>query len=367
MKARAAHGRSVSYTVALVVALLLAGCDTVGYYAQALGGQMAMWRATRPIEQVLGDPALSEDLRERLLEAVRIREFASSELSLPDNRSYRGYADLKRPYAVWNVFAAEALSIKPKQWCFPIAGCVAYKGFFDQARAQAYADELRGQGYDVFVGGVAAYSTLGYFADPLLNTFIGYPRTELARLIFHELAHQRVYAGGDSMFDESFAVTVEREGLRRWLHWHGTADEAQAVEFRQRRRAEFIALALAYRDKLEALYASPSSPQEQLQAKAALFDALREDYEQRKQAWSGFSGYDPWLGPEANNASLASIALYTDLVPAFEALLARQGGDLERFYARVEELAALPRAQRQARLRRIAFEQPERSADATAR
>jgi predicted aminopeptidase len=346
---RATHGAALFF-----VAVALSGCDTVGYYTQALRGQAELWRATRPVQEVITDPQSSTALKTRLELAERIRVFASRELGLPDNGSYRGYADLQRPYVVWNVFAAQALSVKPKQWCFPVAGCVAYKGFFKQTRADELAAQLRRQGLDVFVSGVPAYSTLGYLDDPLLNTFIHYPPAELARLIFHELAHQVVYTRDDTMFNESFAVAVEREGLRRWLKLHGTAQDQQAVEQRRVRRVAFHDLAEKYRRKLEEVYASEQSDERKLAAKAALFGALGAEYAELKASWGGFKGYDPWLGEQANNATLASIAVYTQQVPAFEALLASLGGDLSRFYAEVRQLANAPKSERAQRLARSA-------------
>ena len=348
-------GRRAGFGAAFVLAALgLAGCETIGYYSQALGGQVELWRATRPSQDVIGDPQSSETLKARLELAGRIREFASRELGLPDNGSYRGYADLKRSYVVWNVFAAEALSVKPKQWCFPFAGCVAYKGYFSKAQADALAEELKHQGLDVFVGGVPAYSTLGYFNDPLLNTFIHYPPAELARLIFHELAHQVAYAHDDTVFNESFAVAVEREGVRRWLEKNGSAKELQGFEQALARRSAFGELTEKYRRKLEAVYAASQPTESKLAAKSAVIAELRAEYEQLKVSWHGFKGYDRWFGAEINNATLASIAVYTQQVPAFEALLAEQDGDLARFYAEVKRLARSPKEEREQRLTRIA-------------
>jgi len=334
----------------LGIGLLVAGCDTAGYYMQALRGQAEMWQATRPIGTVMADQEAPQALKQRLERAVRIREFASEELGLPDNRTYRGYADLKRPYVVWNVFATAPLSIKPRQWCFPIAGCVAYKGFFSRTEAEALAAELRAAGDDVFVGGVPAYSTLGYLDDPVLNTFIHYPHAELARLIFHELAHQVVYVRDDTAFNESFAVTVEREGVRRWMARHGSDAEQMAFEQAQRRRAAFQATAAKYRSRLEQLYAAGLPAKETFVRKRAVFDELAQEYEELKASWGGFKGYDPWLGLNANNASLASVGVYTQFVPAFEALLEAAGNDLPTFYSEVKRLAALPRNEREARL-----------------
>ena len=336
---------------ALIVATIaLAGCDTVGYYAQAIGGQAELWRLARPLEQVIVDPQSSQTLKQRLQLAARIRAFASRELGLPDNGSYRTYADLKRRYVVWNVFAAPELSVQPKQWCFPIAGCVAYKGYFNKTRAEGLAAELARAKLDVFVSGVPAYSLLGYLDDPLLNTFIHYPAAELARLIFHELAHQVAYARGDTEFNESFAVAVAREGVRRWLLEHGSPDELQAFEQRQQRRSVFYATAEKYRRKLEGIYASAASAESKRAAKADVFSAMAREYAELKRSWGGFNGYDRWLGEHANNATLASIAVYTQQVPAFLGLLAKLGGDLPRFYMRVKQLADLPKDERSARL-----------------
>jgi predicted aminopeptidase len=342
--------RTAFNALMLLIAALAAGCDTAGYYMQALRGQAEMWHATRPISNVMADPEAPPVLKERLERAVRIREFASSELALPDNRTYRGYADLKRPYVVWNVFATAPFSIKPRQWCFPIAGCVAYKGFFSRTEAEAFAAGLREQGEDVFIGGVPAYSTLGYFDDPVLNTFIHYPHAELARLIFHELAHQMAYVRDDTAFNESFAVTVEREGVRRWMAQHGSDAERAAFDQAQSRRAAFQAIASKYRSQLEQLYASGLPAKDIFVRKRAVFDELAQEYEALKASWGGFKGYDPWLGAGANNASLASVGVYTQLVPAFQALLEAQGNDLPRFYAEVKRLAVLPKSEREARL-----------------
>jgi predicted aminopeptidase len=333
--------------------VLLSGCETLGYYAQAFQGQAELWHATRPIEAVIADPEVPSALKDKLHNASRIREFASTELGLPDNRSYRGYADLKRQYVVWNIFATDPFSVKPRQWCFPIAGCVAYKGYFSQARAEAHAAELKRGGDDVFLGGVPAYSTLGYLNDPVLNTFVHYPPGELARLIFHELAHQAVYVSGDTVFNESFAVTVEREGVRRWMERHGTPVELEAFHKAQQRRAEFHRLALAYRARLEQHYESGLPAEQMAAGKQRIFAQLHDEYESLKRSWDGFRGYDRWLGPSANNASLASIAVYTHLVPAFQVMLESVGYELPRFYQEVRRMSSLPKAERHDRLARL--------------
>jgi predicted aminopeptidase len=329
---------------------MIPGCSTLGYYWQAFDGQRALVSAARPIPDVLQDPATAEPVKVKLDKVRQIRDFASRELGLPDNGSYRRYADLKRPYVVWNVFATSELSVEPREWCFPVAGCVGYRGYFAEERARRFGDELRAQRMDVYVGGVPAYSTLGWLDDPVLNTFIGLPETELARLIFHELAHQVVYAKGDSTFNESFAVTVESEGVKRWIDRHGTPAQRAAFITAQQRRQAFVELVQGYRERLAALYGSDATAQSKREQKARIFDAMREDYARLKESWDGYSGYDWWFAQPLNNAQLASVAIYTQLVPGFDQLLADNGGDLVRFYAAVKKLSALTEAQRWASL-----------------
>jgi predicted aminopeptidase len=305
---------------------LLTGCDTVAYYRQAIGGHMEIMASARPVEAWLADPATSPRLRERLEMARRIREFASRELRLPDNRSYTSYADLGRPYVVWNVFAAGEFSVEPRQECFPITGCVAYRGFFSEQEARRHAEKLRSQGFDVHVGGVAAYSTLGWFDDPLLSSFIGYPDAQLARLLFHELAHQLVYARDNTTFNESFAVVVEEEGVRRWLEALGRGADLESFRALQARRKAFAQKVKDTRGRLAELYLDKTLSREALLArKAGEFERLRAEY--------------PTIVPaEPSNAFLTSVALYTELVPAFEQIL-RESPSLEAFYARVRELS----------------------------
>jgi len=342
--------------VLLLLAILaaVAGCSTLGYYYQAAHGQLSVQQAARPVGTVLEDPATSPELRTKLETARSIRDYASRELKLPDNGSYRKYADLKRPFVVWNVFAAPEFSIEPREWCFPIAGCVSYKGWFDEQAANAFADEVRREGYDVFVYGVPAYSTLGWFDDPLLNTFIGYPRAEVARLQFHELAHQVAYTSGDSTFNESFATAIELEGTRRWLASVGTDAERTDFEAMQARRGDFVALVERTRARLEAVYAQPLDAAAMRAAKAAEFDRMRAEYEELKRQWGGYRGYDRWFAQALGNAHLASVATYTQRVPAFDALIAREGGDLERAYVEARRLAGLSAAERNAELDRLA-------------
>lgn len=318
-------------TIASLLAVaLLSGCETLAYYAQAIGGQFELMQRTQPAEKLIADPATPQGLRERLALARSIRDFAARELGLPDNASYRSYAQLDRPYAVWNVVATPEFSVEPVQSCFPVAGCVAYRGFFSKEDAERHAARLRVEGHDVYVYGVAAYSTLGRFDDPLLSTFIGYVDAELARLVFHELAHQVVYVKDDSTFNESFAVAVEREGVKRWLAAAGRASELKAFLDAQRRGEEFVLRLESVRKKLKALYGMPLSAEVMRERKRVELGALRSIL----KASPRFSNVEP------SNALLASISTYTQLVPAFEKLLAEEGGDFGRFYARVKSLAA---------------------------
>lgn len=327
-----------------------AGCSSIGYYFQAVSGQMELTRKARPIPKVIADPATGAELKAKLGRVVEMRDFASRELHLPDNASYRRYADIGRPFVVWNVFAAPEFSVKPRQWCFPFAGCVDYKGYFNQAGADKLATELRTERYDVFVGGVPAYSTLGWLDDPVLNTFVQYPDAEIARLMFHELAHQLVYVQGDSTFNESFAVTVERAGVERWLAAHGSEVQRHEFEQQQGRNQAFVDLVARYRARLAELYGEPLDAEQMRSRKQQALAQMRADYDRLRQSWGGFAGYDRWFDQPLNNAQLASVTIYTQLVPAFERMLRHNGGDLPRFYAEVERLAALPKAQRDAEL-----------------
>ena len=311
----------------IFLAVSLSGCDTLSYYRQAIGGHLEIMSAARPLDAWLADPATSPELRGRLEAARRIREFASRSLALPDNRSYTSYAELERPFVVWNVFAAPQFSVAPRKECFPFTGCVAYRGFFSEQAARRHAERLRAEGYDVHVGGVAAYSTLGWFDDPLLSTFIRYPDAQLARLVFHELAHQIVYVKNDTMFNESFAVAVEEEGVKRWLDSEGRHGELEAFSAAQARRQRFADQVKATRLLLAAVYADKALTKEAMAAKKAeAFGRLRAEC--------------PKIVPaEPSNAFLVSVALYTELVPDFERLLQENRGDLPAFYAQVRELA----------------------------
>ncbi|HZM47250.1 MAG TPA: aminopeptidase [Burkholderiales bacterium] len=341
--------------VAIVSLALLAGCSNLSYYMQSVGGQLDIWRRERPIEEVLKDPATPEALRRKLATILEIRAYASRELGLPDNRSYRQYADLGRPYVVWNVFATREFSVEPEKWCFLMVGCVSYRGYFAKEDADAFAAETARLDHDVYVGPVPAYSTLGYFTDPVLNTFVHYPDYEIARLLFHELSHQLVYVRDDTVFNESFAVAVEQEGVRRWLGRSGDAQQSAAFERFQGIRTAFMQLVHKHRDELAALYRSDLAPDAMRVRKSEILRALGEEYRSVKERdWGGYAGYDPWFARKPNNAQLASIALYSQMVPAFQELLRREGGDLAMFYRAVKQLAALPKDDREAKLQALA-------------
>jgi len=286
---------------------------------------------------VLADPASDAQLKTRLQLAQAARDFASTTLRLPRNRSYTSYADLGRPYATWNVFAAPEFSVEPVHHCFLFAGCLAYRGYFDERKAADEAGRLRALGYETWIGGSSAHSTLGWFADPILNTMLRSDDDALAATIFHELAHQLLYVKGDTQFNESFATFVQREGLRQWRRARGlraTAESAQA------RDNQFTNLVLALRERLRMLYAQPLAPAEMRARKREEIARLRADYlHLRDTQWGGSGDYDGWISAEINNAKLAPFGIYDGWVTAFAALYARNGNDWENFYAAVRELA----------------------------
>jgi len=347
--------RVFSALVPVLGVFLLNGCSSLGYYGQLAEGQWQLLRARQPVEKVIADPASSAQLRARLEHAEQARAFASRHLALPDNRSYRVYADLGRPYVVWNVFATPELSLQPVTHCFPIAGCVAYRGYYQKGAARGAAALMRQDGMDVYVGGVEAYSTLGWFDDPILSTMLGWGDERLATLIFHELAHQRFYLQDDTAFNESFATFVEQEGTRQWRAARGLAaiDDSQAGQ-----REQFTRLVLASRERLQGIYAGPLDDAHKRAAKQAEFERLRREYgEVREREWGGDKRYDAWVYGPMNNAKLLPFGLYDQWVPAFAALFREVGGDWARFYERVEGLGRLSVEERKAALARLVVSQ----------
>jgi predicted aminopeptidase len=337
----------VRLLIAAALCVPLAGC----YVMHAARGQWDVMERREPIAAVVADPATPAPLKSQLESVVAIRDFSVKELGLPDNDSYRSYADVERQYVVWNVFATEEFSVEPQSWCFPISGCVSYRGYFNEQKARAFAARLAKRGYDVHVGGVPAYSTLGHFADPVLNTMLRWSDVQLAAIIFHELAHQVVYLPGDSSFNEGFASVVEAEGVRRWLESAGrTAD----VESFRRQRADYLQVARLFeatRGRLRALYASALPVEEMRAAKQAEFGALRRAYEDHKsRAGDSRANFDAWFEQGVNNAHLASVGTYQDCVPGLRHILAEAGNDLPAFYTRVRELAKRDATTRRAEL-----------------
>lgn len=350
---------------------LLAGCAGTGqslaYYWQSVRGHLQLMGAAEPIADWLDRPGTSAALRERLELARQARSFASAELGLPDNASYRRYADLGRRAAVWNVVAAGPYSLTLHTWCFPVTGCIGYRGYYEEADARAEAARLAAQGLETSVYGVPAYSTLGYLnwagGDPLLNTFIAWPEGDFVRLLFHELAHQVVYVQGDTRFNESFATAVERLGVERWLSERSTARARADFAASEARRAAFRTLTRETRARLASIYASNRAPAPEHAAQSAMkniaMQQFRDDYAALRARWlaegataAQLSGLDHWVAT-ANNASFGAQAAYDDGVPAFTALFEREGRDWPRFYAAVRALAAQPPAEREAALRAL--------------
>jgi predicted aminopeptidase len=331
--------------------LLLNGCSSVGYYGQLASGQWQLLRARQPVAQVIADPSRPQVLRDHLAQSSMARTFASQQLHLPDNQSYRLYADIGRPFVVWNVFATSEFSLLPQTHCFPIAGCVAYRGYYSQGAARGEAALLQQHGMDVSIGEVEAYSTLGWFNDPIMSSMMHWGDERLATLIFHELAHQRFYVKDDTEFNESFATFVEREGTRQWRAARGLPPVSEST---LKQRGQFIQLILDTRERLERLYGQPLSAEAMRVAKAAEFDRLRSDYRRmRDSQWAGDKRYDKWIEAPMNNARLLPFGLYDRWVPAFAALFRQSGGDWLKFYAAVEKLGGLPVDERKVALVRL--------------
>jgi predicted aminopeptidase len=341
-----------------MLVLALPGCSSVQYAWQSVAGHVSLMRDALPVADLLAQPATPPVLKERLQLTQRMRDFAVEQLHLPDNSSYRRYTDLRRSAVVWNVVAAPVDSLTLKTTCFPVAGCVGYQGYFLQADADAQAQRLRDQGWEVAVYGVPAYSTLGWMnwagGDPLLNTFIHYPEGELARMMFHELAHQVVYVKDDTGFNESFATAVERLGAAQWLAAHASPQARRAYAVLDERRRTFRALTWETRQALDAVYSDKKS---RLTLSDKQFDAIKlgvmsrfhQQYGALRASWGGFAGYDRWVG-QANNASFAAQAAYDEWVPGFERLFDENDRDWPRFYDAVRALAQAAPDVRRARL-----------------
>jgi predicted aminopeptidase len=337
--------------VPLAVTLLLSGCSTLDYYSHLAEGQLQLLQARKPISELLIAPTVDPNLKQRLALTQQARDFASAQLGLPNNRSYRLYADIQRPFVVWNMFATAEFSLTPELHCFPVAGCVAYRGFYSQGRARGAAALLKQQGLDTYLGGVEAYSTLGWFDDPILNTMLRWSDERVAAVIFHELAHQQLYVADDSAFNESFASFVEHEGLRQWRAAKGLPSSDPQGE---QQREHFIALVLASRTRLQQLYDSDLAPAQMRRGKQAEFERLRAEYRAlRDSQWGGSGRYDNWINAPINNAKLLPFGLYDRWVPAFAALFEQAGSHWPRFYQHVAALGKLPKIERTQALARL--------------
>jgi predicted aminopeptidase len=336
--------RTCALAAVLLATLAAGGC----YLIESAQGQLDLMSKRRPIARVIADPRTPQALKSRLEAVAEIRRFATRDLGLPDNGSYRSYADVGRPYVVWNVVAAPEFSVEPKEWCYPIVGCVAYRGYFVERRARKFAAKLEASGFDVAVGGVAAYSTLGHFDDPILNTMVGWDDVELASIIFHELTHQLIYVANDADFNEALATTVEEEGVRRWLTSLGRDADLERYRLEQEQYLTVVELLNRTRAELRTLYASGVDRGLMRERKAAAFAALRQAYAGLKAQWGGHAPFDAWFDGDVNNAHLASVATYFDCVPGFKRELAAVGGDLPAFYRRVRELGKLEQLKRDA-------------------
>jgi len=347
----------------LLLALWLGGCADSRYYWQSVTGHLQLMQAARPIEDWLADGTTPATVQQRLILAQGMRRFAVTELHLPDNASYHRYADLQRRHAVWNVVAAPELSLTLKTWCFPVTGCVGYRGYFAESEAQAEAQALQAQGLEASVYGVPAYSTLGWMnwfgGDPLLNTFIHYPEGEVVRLLFHELSHQVLYVPDDTVFNESFATAVERLGGTLWLAQQASPQAQQAYAAFDARRQQFRTLTRSTRDRLQQIYTSIGPLAAAHPTQAAMKNAAMQDfkaaYAELKIRWGGYSGYDAWVA-QANNAAFGAQAAYDELVPGFEALFAREGRHWPAFYDAVKQLAKRSKDERANQLKQWASE-----------
>jgi predicted aminopeptidase len=332
--------------VLLAGAMLMQGCSTMGYYLQSAQGQIEVLAARRPIDAVIADETQSIGRREQLRRLKAMRQFASDELALPDNQSYTTFSDVRRPFVITNVFATPELSLTPVRSCFLVVGCLDYRGYFQAFRARRYADGLRRQGYDVYVGGVAAYSTLGWFDDPVLNSMLAWDEPRLAKFLFHELAHQQLYVRDDTAFNEAFAEAVAEVGLARWLARHTDPSAARRYRDAEAREQAFVEEVLRTRTALATAYASPVSAEEKRAMKTAAFSDFRERYRRMKARWGGYAGYDRWVYEDLNNARISAVVTYHDRIPAFRRLLVLAGEDLPRFYLMAASIGRMPTVDR---------------------
>ena len=333
-----------------ILSLIIVGCD-LPYYWQATHGQLSLLQQRQSIEQILSQQSEPESVLHQLDYSQQVRKFAVQQLGLENNNSYQDYVDLKRPYVVWNVFATPALSLNNHTWCYPIAGCTAYRGYFSEQQAQEYAATLDAQGLDTYVSGAVAYSTLGWFDDPILNTFLEYDNLTLAALLFHELAHQTLFVKNDTLFNESYASALETLLLQRWAESHYPITAWQQYQRAQKRHQQFLDLVLENKAQRQALFESDRSKQEKHSEKSRLIQQLQKRYQQFKQHWNHYSGYDDWFDTDLNNAQLSSVSAYSELTPYFLSLFRQTHEDIPSFIEACRQLAWLPLPERHQQLK----------------
>jgi predicted aminopeptidase len=333
-------------------ALVFPGCQ-IGYYSQAVRGQLQMWSGQKPMLELVEKAETPDKLKEKFELIFELRRYAEKELGLATEGHYLNYVDLHRSNVVWNVYAAPELSLESKRWWYPVVGSLSYRGYFSEVAAEKYAAKLRKKDYDVYVGGVDAYSTLGWFKDPVLNTFIDSSNRRLASLIFHELAHQRLFASGDTEFNEAFATAVGEEGLRRWLESRNDAAGLEKYRAEVERKGVFIKLIQSTREELLRVYEGPGDVASKRQRKEVVINGLRQRYQELKKEWNGYDGYDEWFEGPLNNAQLNTISTYYNLVPAFHRLMQQNGGDFEKFYKAAEKFTRLSKEERHRQLQQL--------------
>ncbi len=336
----------------IVIFFCLSACTDLNYYLSSATGHLQVVSKRQSIKDLLQKPDTEAELQQKLARINAIRDFASYELRLPENNSYRSYVELDRPYVVWNVVATPEFSLEPLQWCFPIAGCVSYRGYFAQQDAEEFADSLDADRYDTAIVGVPAYSTLNWFDDPVLSTFSNWPVPSIAKLIFHELAHQKLYVPDDTVFNESFATAVEKIGIERWLKRENDLEMSRQLAKQNERQQQFQLLLRQTRRELELLYKLPLPEADMRSSKQAIFASMQQSYQQLKAGWNGYPGYDTWF-KKVNNARFASLNAYHRWVPAFRLALEQEEEDLASFYRRAQAIADLPKSERHNLLDRL--------------
>lgn len=336
-----------------MASLCLCACD-LPYYWQAAHGQWDLIQRKQPIDTILQDETIADTTKDSLRYLLKARHFALTRLQLDDNQSYLDYVDLHRDYVSWNVFATPELSMQNHTWCYPIAGCVSYRGYFSEQEALRYAEQLQQEGYDTYVGGVGAYSTLGWFDDPVLSTFLQRGPLSLAALLFHELAHQVLYVKDDTVFNESFATSIEQLLLQEWVRQEGLHNLWKPYAQARQRQDEFVNLIMEHKQRRTDLYVSPLSGGDKRRQKQVLIQTLQQDYATLKARWDSYSGYDEWFALELNNAQLSTVAAYHELLPGFLALHAKTDQNLASFIAECRALSSLSKEQRHHRLNQLA-------------